>query len=314
MGQLVDGKWVDQWYDTGKSGGAFQRTTTSFRGAVGPGTPHPAEAGRYHLYVALACPWAHRTLIFRALKRLERVISVSVVEPLMLEQGWTFAAPDPLTGAKALHQVYAKADPRYSGRVTVPVLWDKTTGSIVNNESSEIIRILNTAFDAFTDARHDYHPAALRGEIDRVNARVYDAINNGVYKAGFATRQEPYDKAVAELFAALDWAEDLLEQRRWLAGDTLSEADIRLFTTLIRFDPVYHGHFKCNWRQASSYPRLWRLVREIHNLPGVAQTVNFDHIKTHYYGSHKTINPSGVVPRGPVLDLSPVLAATVRLA
>ena len=314
MGLLVDGQWVNQWYDTGKTGGAFQRTTAAYRRQIGPGTLFPAQVGRYHLLVSLACPWAHRTLIFRALKKLEDVISVSVVEPLMLEDGWTFATPDPVTGATALHQVYTRADPGYSGRVTVPVLWDKQTNTIVNNESAEIIRILNSAFDAFTDVRHDYHPRALHAEIDRVNARVYDAINNGVYKAGFATRQAPYDKAVAELFEALDWAEDLLQHRRWLAGDTLTEADIRLFTTLIRFDPVYHGHFKCNWRLASSYPQLWRLVREIYNLPGVAETVNFDHIKMHYYGSHKTINPSGVVPRGPVPDLSPVLAATVRLA
>lgn len=305
MGLLQNGQWVDQWYDTKTTGGAFQRSTTRFREKIVPGGAFPPQGGRYHLYVSLACPWAHRTLIFRALKRLENVISVSFVEPLMLEQGWTFAAPDPLTGAKALHQVYVRADPQYSGRVTVPVLWDKQSNAIVNNESSEIIRILNTSFDDFTDVRHDYYPDALRGEIDAANARIYDAVNNGVYKAGFATLQAPYDAAVAELFAALDWVEELLSRRRYLAGGTLTEADIRLFTTIIRFDPVYHGHFKCNWRHAFSYSNLWRLTREIYNLPGVAATVDFDVIKTHYYGSHASINPTGIVPRGPVLDLSP---------
>lgn len=306
MGLLVEGEWVDQWYDTQKTGGAFQRTTTSFRHGIENGGAFPPARGRYHLFVGLACPWAHRTLILRALKQLEDVISISVVEPLMLERGWTFATPDPLTGASALYEVYLKADRRHTGRVTVPVLWDKATATIVNNELAEIIRILNTSFDAFTPVRHDYYPADLRGEIDRVNSMVYDAINNGVYKAGFATRQAPYDAAVAEVFAGLDWAEGLLAGRPYLAGDRLTEADIRLFTTLIRFDPVYDGHFKCNWRQAMSYPKLWRLVREIYNLPGVAATVDFDHIKTHYYGSHKTINPTGVIPRGPELDLSPV--------
>ena len=305
MGQLVNGQWVDQWYDTKSTGGAFQRTKTSFRHQIGAGE-FPAAAGRYHLYVSYACPWAHRTLIFRALKKLENVISVSAVEPLMLERGWTFATPDPLTGASAMYQVYLKADPAYNGRVTVPVLWDKQTNRIVNNESAEIIRILNHAFDGFTGERHEYYPADLAGEIDAVNARVYAEINNGVYKAGFATAQKPYDEAVAKLFAALDWVDGLLAQRPCLAGDRLTEADIRLFTTLIRFDPVYHGHFKCNWRLAESYPQLWRLVRRIYNLPGVAATVNFDTIRQHYYGSHKTINPTGVVPRGPLMDLSAV--------
>ena len=303
MGQLVNGQWVDQWYDTKSTGGAFQRTTTVYRHQIG-GEEFPAQAGRYHLYVSYACPWAHRTLILRALKRLENVISVSAVEPLMLERGWTFATPDALTGASALYEVYLKADPAFSGRVTVPVLWDKLTSRIVNNESAEIIRMLNHAFDAFTPARHDFYPADLAANIDAVNARVYDEINNGVYKAGFATAQGPYDEAVATLFAALDWVEGLLEQSRYLTGDRLTEADIRLFTTLIRFDPVYHGHFKCNWRQVRSYPALWRLLREIYTLPGVAATVDFETIKQHYYGSHKTINPSGVVPRGPVMDLA----------
>ena len=305
MGQLVNGEWIDQWYDTKSTGGAFQRTNASFRRQIGS-EDFPAEAGRYHLYVSYACPWAHRTLIFRVLKQLENVISVSAVEPLMLERGWTFAQPDPLTKASALYEIYQKADAAYTGRVTVPVLWDKKTRQIVNNESSEIIRMLNHALDGFTKARHDFYPARLAGEIDAVNARVYDDINNGVYKAGFATGQAPYDEAVARLFAALDWVEGLLEQRPYLAGDQLTEADIRLFTTIIRFDPVYHGHFKCNWRQASGYPKLWRLVREIYNMPGIAGTVDFAAIKQHYYGSHKTINPAGVVPRGPELDLSAV--------
>ena len=305
MGQLVNGQWVDQWYDTHSTGGAFQRTITSFRHQIG--TPEfPAEAGRYHLYVSYACPWAHRTLIFRALKKLENIISVSAVEPLMLERGWTFATPDPLTGASAMYEVYLRADPGYNGRVTVPVLWDKKTSRIVNNESAQIIRILNHGFDGFTGERHDYYPPELAGEIDAINARVYDEINNGVYKAGFATAQAPYDAEVARLFAALDWVESLLAQRPYLAGDRLTEADIRLFTTMIRFDPVYHGHFKCNWRLAQSYPQLWRLVRRIYNLPGITATVDFGTIRQHYYGSHKTINPSGVVPRGPEMDLSPV--------
>lgn len=303
MGQLVNGKWIDQWYDTAATGGAFQRTTTSFRHQIGD-ADFPAQVGRYHLYVSYACPWAHRTLILRVLKQLETVISVSAVEPLMLERGWTFGQADPLTGASAMYEVYLHADPAFTGRATVPILWDKLTGRIVNNESAEIIRQLNQAFDALTPVRQDFYPASLRAEIDSINARVYDAINNGVYKAGFATAQGPYDAAVATLFAALDWVEGLLGARAWLAGDQLTEADIRLFTTIIRFDPVYHGHFKCNWRQAASYPNLWRWVKSIYNLPGIAETVDFAVIRQHYYGSHKTINPTGVVPRGPVMDLA----------
>ncbi|MBV1706490.1 MAG: glutathione S-transferase family protein [Hyphomicrobiales bacterium] len=306
MGLLINGQWFDHGYDTATTGGAFVRAPTSFRQQISADGAFPPQAGRYHLFVSRACPWAHRTLILRALKRLEAVISVSVVDPLMLAEGWTFTPADPLTGAKRLYEVYLQNDANASGRVTVPVLWDKQTGRIVNNESAEIIRILNHAFDGFTDMRHDFAPPQLLGDIDKINARVYEDINNGVYKAGFATAQAPYDHAVATLFAALDWADALLADHDYLVGDTLTEADIRLFTTLIRFDKVYHGHFKCNWRHAYEYPHLWRLVRRIYNLPGVADTVDFAQITQHYYGSHKTINPTGVVPRGPELDLRPL--------
>lgn len=317
MGLLVEGKWVDKWYDTKSTGGRFVRTTTSFRnwitadGSPGPSGEggFPAEAGRYHLYVSLACPWAHRTLIMRALKRLEDIISVSVVDPFMGEEGWVFAdhaarrsegaTTDAVLGKQRLYEVYLAADAAYSGRVTVPVLWDKTRGTIVSNESAEIIRMLNTAFAAFTEDRHDYYPAALAGEIDALNARVYDAVNNGVYKAGFATAQDAYEEAVTALFNELDALEARLEGRDWLLGEALTEADIRLFTTLIRFDPVYVGHFKCNVRRIFDYTNLSRYVRAFYALPGVAGTVNLTHIKRHYYESHKTINPTGVVPVGP---------------
>lgn len=317
MGLLVDGQWVDKWYDTRSTGGRFVRTVTRFRNWITPdGAPgasgeggFPAEAGRYHLYVSLACPWAHRTLIFRALKKLEDVISVSVVDPFMGEEGWVFAdhavrrsegaTNDSVLGMKRLYEVYLAADPAYSGRVTVPVLWDRKRSTIVNNESAEIIRMLNTAFDAFTDERHDYYPPALREAIDALNARIYDAVNNGVYKAGFATAQEAYEEAVAALFALLDELEARLDGRSWLMGETLTEADIRLFTTLIRFDPVYVGHFKCNIRRIADYPNLSRFVKALYHLPGVAGTVNLTHIKRHYYESHKTINPTGIVPVGP---------------
>lgn len=317
MGLLVEGKWVDKWYDTKTTGGRFVRTTTSFRnwitadGSPGPSGEggFPAEAGRYHLYVSLACPWAHRTLIMRALKGLEDIISVSVVDPFMGEEGWVFAdhaarrsdgaTTDAVLGKQRLYEVYLAADPAYSGRVTVPVLWDKKRGTIVSNESAEIIRMLNTAFAAFTEDRHDYYPAALAGEIDALNARVYDAVNNGVYKAGFATAQDAYEEAVTALFKELDALEARLEGRDWLLGEALTEADIRLFTTLIRFDPVYVGHFKCNIRRIIDYPNLSRYVRAFYALPGVAGTVNLTHIKRHYYESHKTINPTGVVPVGP---------------
>ncbi|SMH51260.1 glutathione S-transferase family protein [Mesorhizobium australicum] len=316
MGLLVDGIWQDKWYDTGKSG-RFERVQSQFRDFVTvDGKPAPgrtrgfkAEPGRYHLYVSLACPWAHRTLIFRKLKKLEDAISVSVVHHFMGENGWTFLAEDGATGDTLygldyLHQIYTKADPTYSGRVTVPVLWDKQEQTIVSNESSEIIRMLNSAFDEWGDASLDFYPQALRGEIDAINAWVYPSINNGVYRCGFATKQDAYEEAFAELFAALDRAEDILSRQRYLAGDRMTEADWRLFTTLVRFDPVYVGHFKCNLRRIADYPNLSNYLRDLYQVPGVAETVNLHHIKHHYYGSHKTINPTGIVPVGPEIDFS----------
>jgi glutathionyl-hydroquinone reductase len=306
MGLLVEGKWVDRWYDTAKTGGAFEREASSFRERVTAdgGAGFAAAPGRYHLYVSLACPWAHRTLILRKLKRLEDAIGVSTVEPLMLEHGWSFGpGGDPLYGKRHLHEIYTLAQPDYTGRVTVPALWDKERRTIVNNESAEIVRILNSAFDAWA-APGDYYPEPLRAEIDAVNERVYDAVNNGVYKAGFATAQEVYEAAVDQLFAALDWLEARLAAAEFLVGGRLTEADVRLFTTLIRFDAVYYGHFKCNRRHVYEYPNLWRLVRRLHALPGVAETIDFGHIKRHYYGSHRQINPTGIVPAGPILPLS----------
>jgi glutathionyl-hydroquinone reductase len=316
MGLLVDGQWHDVWYDTEATGGRFIRKDSAFRNFVtADGSPGPsgtggfeAEAGRYHLYVSLACPWAHRTLIMRALKGLQDKISLSVVNWLMREHGWTFAdgpgvVADDINHAQFLHQVYTAADPHYSGRVTVPVLWDKKRRTIVNNESSEIIRMLNAAFDGVGAKAGDYYPQALRGEIDAINARVYDTLNNGVYKAGFATTQAAYEEAIAPLFATLDWLEQRLATRRFLLGDEMTEADIRLFTTLIRFDVVYVGHFKCNIRRIADYPHLWAYTRDLYQWPGIAGTVNFEHIKRHYYESHRTINPTGIVPVGPRLDL-----------
>jgi putative glutathione S-transferase len=303
---LVDGVWHDVWYDTAKTGGAFQRSVSAFRNRVSTdgSTEFPVEPGRYHLYVSLACPWAHRTIIFRKLKRLKSVISLSVVDPLMLEQGWRFAPePDPLTGAQFLHQIYTTAVPRYTGRVTVPVLWDKRTRTIVNNESAEIIRLLNGPFATLGDASHDYYPEDLAAEIDALNQRIYGAVNNGVYKAGFATSQEAYEAAYEALFAMLDELEARLGTHRYLFGDRLTEADWRLFTTLIRFDAVYYGHFKCNRQALREFPNLWAYTRELYQMPGIAETVSFDHIKRHYYVSQRTINPTQVVPRGPVLDL-----------
>ena len=312
MGLLVEGRWQDQWYDTKKSGGRFQRSESVFRNWVtADGAPGPsgeggfkAEPGRYHLYVSLACPWAHRTLILRKLKGLEEMIGLSVVHWLMAENGWTFAegegvVPDPMGGARYLHEIYTRAEPRYSGRVTVPVLWDTHKGTIVSNESADIIRMFNTAFDAVGAVPGDYYPAALRPEIDALNERIYGTVNNGVYKAGFATTQEAYEEAVTPLFETLDWLEEQLASSDYLAGEALTEADIRLFTTLIRFDPVYVGHFKCNIRRIADYPRLSAYLRRIYHRDGVAGTVNFDHIKRHYYESHRTINPTGIVPVGP---------------
>lgn len=310
MGLLHNGEWVDQWYDSESSGGHFQRQASRFRhwltagGAAGPNGEQgfKAEKGRYQLYVSLACPWAHRTLIFRALKQLEDYIDVTVVDPTMLENGWQVG--DPLYRLDFLYQLYLKADSRYEGRVTVPVLWDKKTETIVSNESSEIIRMFNTAFNHLTDNHDDYYPEELRGQIDSINERVYDSINNGVYRAGFATTQAAYEEAFYALFDALDWVEGLLTQQRYLAGSQLSEADWRLFTTLIRFDAVYFGHFKANRQRLADYPAISAYVRELFQWPDVAETVNFDHIKTHYYASHRTINPSGVVPLGPEQDFS----------
>lgn len=313
MGLLVDGKWQDQWYDTGKTGGRFVRSASAFRSWITPdGAPGPsgsggfaAEAGRYHLYVCLACPWAHRTLIFRKLKNLEDRISLSVVHWLMLEHGWTFepgagVIPDPVNGARYLHEVYTAADPGYTGRVTVPVLWDKKTGTIVNNESAEIIRMLNSAFDGLPDVPPlDFYPAHLREEIDALNTRIYETVNNGVYRAGFATTQQAYEEAIGPLFETLDWLDRRLAGQPYLTGDAITEADWRLFTTLLRFDAVYYGHFKCNVRRIVDYPHLWPYAQDLYRQPGVADTVNFAHIKGHYYGSHRTINPTGIVPVGP---------------
>ncbi len=321
MGLLIDGVWHDRGYDTKSTGGHFVRRDAQFRNWVTPeGAPGPsgeggfeAEPGRYHLYVSYACPWAHRTLIFRKLKRLEEAITVSVVHWHMGADGWEFregpgCTPDTANGADYLREIYVKGMPDYSGRVTVPVLWDTKRTTIVNNESSEIIRMFNTAFGALVDpgggAALDYYPEDLRAEIDEINAQVYETVNNGVYRAGFATSQEAFDEAFDALFETLDEVEHRLAGGRYLLGDRLTEADWRLFTTLLRFDPVYVGHFKCNKRRLVDYPNLWGFTRELYQLPGIAGTVNLDHIKRHYYGSHQSINPSGIVPKGPEIDYS----------
>jgi putative glutathione S-transferase len=317
MGLLVEGQWHDAWYETKSTGGRFVRTDSAFRnwitadGGAGPTGVEgfKAEAGRYHLYVSLACPWAHRTLIMRALKGLEDTISVSVVHWLMLERGWTFAdgpgvIADTINHAAFLHQIYTLADPRYTGRATVPVLWDKRRRTIVNNESSEIIRMLNSAFDAIGAKPGDYYPQTRRSDIDAVNARIYETLNNGVYKAGFATTQAAYEEAIGPLFETLGWLDQQLASRRFLFGDIPTEADIRLFTTLVRFDAVYVGHFKCNLRRLSDYPNASAYARDLYQWPGIAGTVNFEHIKRHYYQSHRSINPSGIVPVGPTLDFT----------
>ncbi|ARE39386.1 Glutathione S-transferase, omega [Rhodovulum sp. P5] len=316
MGQLIDGVWHAGWYDTENHGGRFVRDTSRFRnwitadGTAGPSGQggFPAESGRYHLYVSLACPWAHRTLIFRKLKGLEAHISVSVVHPDMLEDGWTFstdfdgATGDDLFGLPYLRDVYTKAKPDVSGRVTVPVLWDKTRNTIVSNESAEIIRMFNSAFDWITGNRDDYWPEALREQIEIVNARIYDTVNNGGYRAGFASSQQAYDEAVGALFDSLDWLEDRLGGNRYLMGDRVTEADWRLFTTLVRFDAVYHLHFKCNRNRLVDFPNLWAYARELYQWPGVAGTVNFDHIVRHYHFSHDHINPNRIIPVNPRPD------------
>ena len=317
MGLLQEGKWVDQWYDTKSTNGRFVRKAPQFRnwvtadGAAGPSGKggFKAEPGRYHLYVSLACPWAHRTLIVRALKGLEKMISVSVVHWYMAENGWTFdvgdgVVPDTVNGAQFLHQVYTKAKPDYSGRVTVPVLWDKHTKTIVSNESPEIIRMFNAAFDEVGAVQGDYYPEHLRSEIDALNDRIYTTVNNGVYRCGFATTQAAYEEAITPLFDTLDWLEDILSRKRYLTGGQITEADWRLFTTLIRFDPVYVGHFKCNIRRIADYPNLSNYLRDLYQQPGIARTVNMEHIKRHYYESHSSINPSQVVPLGPDIDFS----------
>ncbi len=311
MGLLIEGRWHDQWYDTESTGGRFERQAAQFRHQVtadGEGG-FPAEAGRYHLYVSLACPWAHRTLIFRRIKGLERMISISVVNPVMGSEGWTFdTAPcvdaGPVPGVTRLHEIYTACQSDYTGRVTVPVLWDKREGQIVNNESADIIRMLNSAFDGLGATPQDYYPAALRDEIDALNAWIYPSVNNGVYRAGFATTQAAYEEAVEALFESLDRLEQRLDTRRFLCGSDITEADWRLFTTLVRFDPVYVGHFKCNLRRIADYANLWGYLCDLYQQPGIAETVNLDHIKTHYYCSHPTINPTGIVPRGPRLDYS----------
>jgi putative glutathione S-transferase len=313
MGVLVDGVWQDRWYDTEAAAGAFVRPPSSFRnwitrdGAAGPTgeAGFPAAAGRYHLYVSLACPWAHRTLVFRKLKKLSDAITVSVVMPHMLAQGWEFSddLPDDLYGARRLYEVYLRADPRYSGRVTVPVLWDKERETIVSNESSDIIRMFNSAFDDIGDTSLDFYPEPLRAEIDAVNAVVYETVNNGVYRAGFATTQSAYEEAFRALFATLDDLEGRLDAQRFLIGDRLTEADWRLFTTLVRFDAVYYSHFKCNRRRISDYLNLSGYLRDLFQMPGVKDTVNFEHIKQHYYYSHDRINPTRIVPLGPLLIL-----------
>src|SRR5579872_1458174 len=315
MGLLVDGRWQEDASRT--KDGHFIRPATQYRNYVtADGSPGPtgiggfmAERGRYHLYVSLACPWAHRTLIFRKLKKLEDVISVSVTVAHLGTKGWEFgtepgATLDTINGKSTLADIYVLSDPHYSGRASVPVLWDKKQRVIVNNESSEIIRMLNTAFDAFTDVRSDFYPADLRDEIDRINERVYSTVNNGVYRAGFATSQAAYEEAARALFATLDHLEERLSRRRYLVGRQITEADWRLFTTLVRFDAVYYGHFKCNVRRIVDYPNLWNYLRELYQVPGVAETVNLDHIKRHYYGSHRDVNPTGIVPIGPDIDFT----------
>ena len=316
MGLLVEGKWVDQWYDTKSTGGAFKRTEAKFRNWItADGAPGPsgegsfkAEAGRYHLYVSYACPWAHRALIFRQLKGLENLITVDAVHPDMMADGWTFetddqgATGDSLFGSTFARDIYTRAQPDMTGRVTVPILWDKEQGKIVSNESSEIIRMFNSAFDGITGNTLDFWPEELREEIEPVNARIYDTFNNGVYKSGFATTQAAYDAAVVPLFETMDWLDERLTAHRYLMGEKLTEADWRLFTTLVRFDEVYHLHFKCNKRRLIDYPALWAYARELYQWPGVAETVNMDHIVRHYHYSHESINPHRIVPINPDID------------
>ncbi len=318
MGLLVDGQWQDKWYDTKRSGGRFERSKSQFRswitadGKAGPTgvDGFKPESGRYHLYGSYACPWVHRTLVMRTWKGLQQLIGLSVVHPLMLEHGWELrtdfdgATGDPLYGLDKVYQLYQKADPHYSGRVTVPILWDKQQQTIVNNESADILRIMNSAFDDVGAHPGDYYPADLRAGIDDINATIYERVNNGVYRAGFSTSQEAYDEAAAALFGTLEDLERRLGESRYLLGTTLTEADLRLWTTLVRFDAVYVTHFKCDRKRIVDYPNLNGLLRDIYQMPGVAETVHMDHIRQHYFRSHPTINPYGIVPIGPVLDFS----------
>ncbi|MFT7561499.1 MAG: putative glutathione S-transferase [Flavobacteriales bacterium] len=317
MGLLVEGKWQNEWYDTKSSGGRFERKAPSFRnwitkdGSAGPSGigGFNAESNRYHLYVSLACPWAHRTIIYRKLKGLEDMISMSVVNAFMGDEGWTFAegegvVADPIFNATNVHEIYTAAQADYTGRVTVPILWDKKTNTIVSNESPEIIRMFNSAFDNVGAIPGDFSPPELLSEIDKLNEFIYPTINNGVYRAGFATTQEAYDEAVVDVFSALDTLDARLENRRYLTGSTITEADWRLFTTLVRFDAVYVGHFKCNLRRIVDYPNIWGYLRDLYQVPGIADTVAMDYIKAHYYGSHETINPTRIVPVGPYIDFN----------
>jgi putative glutathione S-transferase len=301
MGQLIDGEWRNEPLP-GSSSGEFLRPSSTFRNWIRAGDgEYAALPGRYHLYVARACPWCHRTMIARVFKRLENIVSISFVEPFVFDNGWTFAKPDSLTGVRYIHELYCQADPLFTGRATLPVLWDKETHSIVNNESADIIRMFDHDFDEITNELTDYYPEALAKEIDQINDRVYETVNNGVYRAGFATSQSAYETAYQQLFESLDWLESRLQRHRYLLGELVTEADWRLFPTLVRFDAVYYGHFKCNLRHVYEYPALWGYTREIYQMPGIAATVSLDEYKTHYYGSHRTLNPTGIIPSGPLL-------------
>lgn len=304
MGVLIDGEWRAEPPQV-RPTGEFVRATSTFRNWVRAGdTEYAALPGRYHLYVSRACPWCHRTMIARVAKRLEGIVSISFVEPFVFDNGWTFAKPDPLTGVRYIHELYSQADPLFTGRATVPVLWDKETHSIVNNESSDIIRMFDHEFDELTDELTDYYPESLAAEIDQINDRIYESVNNGVYRAGFATSQSAYESAFEQLFDTLDWLELRLQHQRYLLGELVTEADWRLFPTLVRFDAVYYGHFKCNKRHVYEYPNLWGYTRDIYQLPGISTTVSLDEYKMHYYGSHRNLNPAGIIPAGPLLDLA----------
>jgi putative glutathione S-transferase len=305
MGVLIDGDWREEPADKGGSG-EFVRHESHFRDRITAdgSSGFQAAPGRYHLFVSRACPWCHRTMIMRVLKRLEGVVSISFVEPLMLENGWTFASTDPITGSRYVYELYQQADPLFTGRATVPILWDRETNAIVNNESSDIVRMFNSEFDDMTHELTNYYPDALAAEIEEVNSRIYPTVNNGVYRAGFATTQAAYERAVRELFGSLDWLEERLQRQRYLVGDLITEADIRLFPTLVRFDAVYYGHFKCNMRHVYEYPALWGYARELYQIPGIADTISFNEYKAHYYGSHRKINPTGIIPAGPLLDFA----------